>query len=90
MMSLEQIAQKEKSHVVHHHRNSDHPMVAGLFRLEHKPKFPENGRVDPHTGCSCRHPHHSESVGDHLGPHFFENRRQSEAVSSHKRNAFSN
>ncbi len=67
---------KEKYHVVHHHRNSNHPVVARLFRFEHKPEFPENRRVDPHSGCSCRHPHHSKSVGDHLATHFFENRRQ--------------
>jgi hypothetical protein len=46
-------------------------VVARLFRLEHKPKFPENWRVDPHSGCSCSHPHHPKYVGDHLAPHFF-------------------
>ena len=67
---------KEKSHVVHHHRNSNHSVVARLFRFEHKSKFPENGRVDSHSGCSCRHPYHFESVRDHLVSHFFENKRQ--------------
>lgn len=69
MMSLEQIAQKEKSHVVHHHRNSNHSVVAWIPRFEHKPKFPENRRMDPHSGCSCRHTHHSKSVRDHLASH---------------------
>ena len=61
---------KERYHVVHHHRNSNYPVVARLFRFEHKPEFPENRRVDPHSDCSCRHPHHSESVGDHLVPSY--------------------
>jgi hypothetical protein len=51
-------------------------MVARLFRFEHKPKFPENRRVDPHFDGSCRHPHHSKPVGDHLASQFFENKRQ--------------
>jgi hypothetical protein len=67
---------KEKYHVVHHHRNSNHPMVARLFGFEHKSKFPENRRMDPYSGCSCRNPHHSKSVGDHLDSHLFENKRQ--------------
>jgi hypothetical protein len=58
-------------------------MVARLFRFEHKPKFPENRRVDPHSGCSCRHPHHSESVGDHLASHYFENKRQLDKLPLH-------
>jgi hypothetical protein len=67
---------KEKYHVVHNHRNSNHPVVARLFRFEHKPKFPEDRQLDPHSDCTCRHSYRSESVRDHL-------------ASSHKRTAFS-
>lgn len=80
---------KEIYHVVHHYRNSNHPVVAWLFRFEHKPEFPKNRRVDPHSGCSCRHPHHSESVRDHLVLRFFENWRQPDTLPLHTKEKYS-
>ena len=52
------IAQKEKSHVVDYHRNSSHPVVARLFRSEHKPGFPANRQLDSHSDRDRRHPRH--------------------------------
>jgi len=52
------IAQKEKSHVVDYHRNSNHPVAARLFRSEHKSRLPANRRLDSYSDRYRRHPHH--------------------------------
>jgi hypothetical protein len=67
-MSLEQIAQKEKSYVVDYHCNSSNPVAARLFGWEHKSKLPENRQLDSHSDRYCPHPHRSERDGDHLNP----------------------
>ena len=76
-MSLEQIAQKEKSYVVDYHCNSSNPVAARLFGWEHKSKLPENRQLDSYSARYCPHPNRSERVGDHLNPRFVENRRGS-------------
>ena len=65
-MSVEQIAQKEKSYVVDYHCNSGHPVAARLFGWKHKSKLPEDRQLDSHPARYCRHPNRSEPVGDHL------------------------
>jgi hypothetical protein len=74
-MSLEQIAQKEKSYVVDYHCNSGNLMAARLFGWEHKSKLPENRQLDSHSARCCPHPHRSERAACHLDPRFVENRR---------------
>src|SRR5512147_1610927 len=77
MLILEQIAQKEKSHVVDYHCNSSNPVAARLFGWEHKSKLPENRQLDPYSARYCPHPNRSKRAGDHLVLRFFENRRGS-------------
>jgi len=65
-MSVEQIAQKEKSHVVDYRCNSSNPVATRLFGWKHKPKLPENRQLDSHSARYCPHPNRSERVGDYL------------------------
>ena len=65
----EQIAQKEKSHVVDYHRNSINPMAARLFRSQYTSKFSANGRLDPYSDRHRGDPRHFAPVGDHVNPY---------------------
>ena len=58
-----------------YHRNFSNPMAARLFRWKHKPKFPENRRLDPRSDRYCRHTHHIARVGDRVGPRFVKNKK---------------
>ena len=72
-----QIAQKEKSHVVDYHRNSNNLVANRLFRSEHKSKLPANRWLDPYFDRYRCHTYHIARVGDRLIPRFT---RKQEAV----------
>jgi hypothetical protein len=60
------IAQKEKSHVMDYHRNSNHPVATRLFRSKHKSRLPANRRLDSHSDRDRSHPHHITPAGDNV------------------------
>jgi hypothetical protein len=55
-----QIKQKEKSHVVDYHRNSNNLVAARIFRSEYKSKISENWQLDSRSDRYRRHTHHIE------------------------------
>ena len=69
---IEQIAQKEKTHVVDYHRNSSNPVAARLFRRKYQSQVPEDRRLDSYTDRYCPHPHCFASVGDRVSLYFVE------------------
>ena len=73
----EQIAQKEKSHVVDYHRNSGGTVAARFLGWEYKPKLPAYRQLDPHSDRHRGHPGCFETVGNRLDPRFVEIRRGS-------------
>jgi hypothetical protein len=60
---------------VDHHRNFGNPVVARLFRSEHKSKLPANRQLDSYFDRHRRHTRRFEPVKDHIDPRFVENRR---------------
>ena len=76
---LSKSLKKETSHVVDHHRDSDHPVATRLFRSEHKFKLSADGRLGPYFDRYRRHPHRFAPVGNCLDPRFCDNRRGGQA-----------
>jgi hypothetical protein len=54
----ERIAQKENSHVMDHHRNSNHPVAVRLFGSERNSKHPALRPVGSRSDRYRRHPRH--------------------------------
>jgi len=66
MMSGDSITQKEKPHVVDHHRNSTRTMADRKLRPESSLQRSAHWKRDPYPACHRSHPHCFAPVGDHL------------------------